>query len=288
MSLACSDADRAAGDSPVGSATTFDEFLLLDYRSPWGREAAADAVRDQLSAEVHDHLAGTGSLRPFAIRPVADRRGAPVQPPRWGRVGPAACMTELADDFTVADLRLMTEFMTAPPAAATAKTVIGVCTNARRDRCCAVRGRPVAAALLAEFGPAITEISHLGGHRFAATMLVLPVGYFYGVLDPDSARRVASAALDGLVDPANLRGRADLSPAAQAADAFWRAAIGTAPVDAVRLTSEQQDEDGVIVSAVVQGTADRRRVRYLPGTTIAATACGGKPITTGSWLVEPV
>ncbi|HEU5385864.1 MAG TPA: sucrase ferredoxin [Streptosporangiaceae bacterium] len=47
-----------------------------------------------------------------------------------------------------------------------------VCTNGKRDRCCAVRGRPVAAAIADATGWDTWESSHLGGHRFAATALL--------------------------------------------------------------------------------------------------------------------
>lgn len=288
MPLPCSDADRSAGDSPIGSAAAFTSFLLLDYRSPWGRDAADDAVRDSTGPAVARYLGEAPNLRSFAIRPPLDRRGVPPAPPRCGTVGHDARMVALPTDFTVADLEKA--FMTAPPAltasgAGAVDPVIGVCTNARRDRCCAVRGRPVALALHSRFGARVTEISHLSGHRFAATLLVLPAGYFYGFLDPDSAERVVRAALDGLVDPLDLRGRADLSPAAQAADAFWRKGIGPAPVGAVRITGEDEVDGGILISAEVQGTIDRRLVRYEPGERITETGCGGKPIQTGSWLV---
>lgn len=249
----CSDADRAAHDSPIGSASAFSRYLLIDYRAPWGRQAADDAVRDRVDPEID--IAGMTGLRAFAIRPVAQRRSAPLRPLIFGEIGSGD-----ADSLFV-----------------------GVCTNARRDRCCAVRGRPVALALHEEFGDCISEISHLGGHRFAATMLVLPFGYYYGQLDPVSAREVVTAAQRGLVHPENLRGRADLSPAAQAADAMWRRDIGPAPIDAVTILGERQVDGDVEVDALVQGAHQIRRVRRIPGPVITETACGGKPIRTGEW-----
>jgi hypothetical protein len=62
-----------------------------------------------------------------------------------------------------------------------------VCTHARHDICCALRGRPVAAALAAETDWDVWECSHLGGDRFAANVLLLPSGELYGGLDPQTA-----------------------------------------------------------------------------------------------------
>ena len=83
-----------------------------------------------------------------------------------------------------------------------------VCTNARRDRCCALLGRPLAAELAAhpDAGTAVWETSHLSGHRFAPTFLSLPDGYLYG--GPDAAERTLDS----------CRGRSSLPAAAQVAE----------------------------------------------------------------------
>lgn len=280
----CSDLTRAAADDPVGSGTAFGTFLLLDYRRPWGRDAAGDATRDLLAPHAAGAAVAAQRLRTFAIRPVRDRQHAPGVPALAGRVGHRALLTELE---SIPDEAAVTGIADgAPPGRRRTDVLVGVCTNARRDRCCAVRGRPVATALHAAFGDRITEISHLGGHRYAATMLVLPTGYSYGFLDPGAAHAVMAEALDGLVHPDNLRGRADLAPEAQAADAFWRRRIGPAPVDDVRIGLVTTDGDESIVTAVVQGAAERALLRRVPGPAIPVTACGGKPITTGHWLVR--
>ncbi len=284
----CADMTRAAGDSPAGTGTSFASFLLLDHRLPWSRTAADDAVRELLDDAAAGLVGDLRSLRVFAVRPVTDRRTAPLHPARAGRVGDAPAMTRLAGRPTPADLRAIAALD--PPGIPVDGPLIGVCTNAKRDRCCAVRGGPVARRLHAEFGDRITEISHLGGHRYAATMLVLPTGYSYGFLDDEAARDVVRAAMDGLVHPHHLRGRADLDAPAQAADAHWRRGIGAAPLDAVRIQSVTdeatgRDDAAVLVRAVVQGTGDAVRLRYIAGPDITETACGGKPIHTGRWVV---
>ncbi|MDJ0401814.1 sucrase ferredoxin, partial [Rhodococcus rhodochrous] len=63
-----------------------------------------------------------------------------------------------------------------------------VCAHGKRDRCCAVRGRPIAAALTAAFGQDVWECSHTGGHRVAPSMIMLPTGYTSGRGDEDDSR----------------------------------------------------------------------------------------------------
>ena len=61
-----------------------------------------------------------------------------------------------------------------------------MCTNGRRDRCCALLGRPLAAEIVAAGHSEVWEVTHLGGHRFSPTMLVLPHGYAYGRLTAET------------------------------------------------------------------------------------------------------
>ncbi|MEJ8281264.1 sucrase ferredoxin [Pseudonocardia spirodelae] len=103
--------------------------------------------------------------------------------------------------------------------------VLLVCAHGRRDVCCAVRGRALAGELAAE-GADVWECSHLGGHRFAPTALVLPTGYTYGRLDTGSGLAALKAAADGTVDPWNCRGHAGLEPAQQVAELAVREHTG--------------------------------------------------------------
>lgn len=54
-----------------------------------------------------------------------------------------------------------------------------VCTNGKRDICCALEGRKLINAMEAR-GEVAWESTHLGGHRFAPTRLTLPDGRIYG------------------------------------------------------------------------------------------------------------
>jgi len=109
--------------------------------------------------------------------------------------------------------------------------VFAVCTHGRHDACCAERGRPVAAALADAFPDETWEVSHMGGDRFAANMLVAPDGLYYGRLDPESALAVAEARTRSQVELDHLRGRTGYSMPVQAADIALRRHLSlTAPL----------------------------------------------------------
>ena len=74
-----------------------------------------------------------------------------------------------------------------------------VCTHGRRDACCAGRGWPVAVALTEAFPEQTWQCSHVGGDRFAANVVMLPHGLYYGRLTPDDAVAVARRHLEGRV-----------------------------------------------------------------------------------------
>ena len=269
----CSTAARHADADPAGTAAEFTEFLLIEHRQPWSRSVADDAVSASFPADAAKEVAARATLRPHAIRTV--QRGVDADPMIiHGTVGSGSAMTRLA-----------TPALDAPGDPLTG-LLFAVCTNGKRDRCCAQLGRPLAVALHSEFGDRVIEISHLGGHRFAATMLVLPWGYAYGFLDLPGARAILQAADRGLVEPRGLRGRADLPPAAQAAEAYWRRQLGPAAPDAVSAIRSETDRGEVLVTAVV---GDRRESLWLTpviGPQVSDTACGGKPFTADRWRIR--
>ncbi|WP_224389963.1 sucrase ferredoxin, partial [Pseudonocardia sp. ICBG1293] len=102
-----------------------------------------------------------------------------------------------------------------------------VCAHGRHDACCAVRGRPLAAALVADDPEGTWECSHIGGCRFAPAMVLLPHGLVYGGVSPLEGPSIVRDAARGLVVPSRLRGRSALSPAVQAAQQHARLATGS-------------------------------------------------------------
>ncbi len=92
-----------------------------------------------------------------------------------------------------------------------------MCTNGKRDQCCALRGRPVAGAIADGTDWDTWECSHLGGHRFAATMMLLPTGDMFGWLDEESAVEVTRRFDAGLLVLPHYRGRCGQPEQVQAA-----------------------------------------------------------------------
>ena len=218
----CADTARDRQDSPIGTAPPTRRWLLIEHPGPWRIDAVLGAgfppgVREELSTAANAAQARILLIRRPG-RPVLDRR-APYQQSRawavsiggagtfWGRWRAPEDLGAAADALarSVADL------------GGNADPVLLICTHGIHDTCCAVRGRPVAAALARRWAGSTWECSHVGGDRFAANVIVLPDGVYYGNLSPLAAVQTVKDHLGGRVTAAFLRGLANLPPVAQAA-----------------------------------------------------------------------
>ncbi|SEG07921.1 hypothetical protein SAMN04489712_103134 [Thermomonospora echinospora] len=112
-----------------------------------------------------------------------------------------------------------------------------VCTHGKRNVCCAQHGAPLARELAARFDGLVWETSHVGGDRYAANLVCLPHGLYYGNLDPAEAESAVRAYLRGEVALKRLRGRAGMPEPAQAAEHHVRALTGALGVDSVSVES---------------------------------------------------
>ena len=112
-----------------------------------------------------------------------------------------------------------------------------VCTNGRRDLCCAEIGRARVTELAPTLGDALWESSHLGGHRFAPTVLLLPSGV---VLGRASTAQVL-AAVGGELPLDAFRGRSGLAAPAQAAEIAVLDAIGVAAAGSLHVDTPSGD-----------------------------------------------
>jgi hypothetical protein len=143
--------------------------------------------------------------------------------------------------------------------------VFCVCTHGRHDACCAELGRPTAAALTASHPEQTWEVSHIGGDRFAANLLVLPDGLYYGRVPAATAPALAARHLGGHLDLDLLRGRSGFPFAVQVAEVALRRQLSDTRIHAVRLVSLSQSGGDATARMEVAGTAYDVLVRREPG-----------------------
>lgn len=226
----CSTEARRRQDPLVGTAPPARCWLLLEQDGGWGPQAFEGMELDPtVRTDLADAAAATGARIMLIRRP--GRRTSPVCLERaWcvvdGTAQPAVTWGTWSYDT---DLHAAADRLRAVGAAATSGSpaplrapgpepdLLLVCTHGRKDVCCAVRGRPVAAGLAARWPEATWECSHTGGDRFAANVVVLPDGVVYGGLDPGSAVEAVAAHHAGTPLTDHLRGVTGHPAAVQAA-----------------------------------------------------------------------
>ena len=135
-----------------------------------------------------------------------------------------------------------------------------VCTNGRHDPCCADIGRPVVRALVDAGSPDVWECSHVGGDRFAANIVCLPDGVYYGRVEPQGAARLLAEHRAGLLDLDHYRGRSCYPPLVQAAEAFAREHLGERRLDGVVVLSTEPGPEGAVAVVVEQRGGDALEV----------------------------
>jgi hypothetical protein len=125
--------------------------------------------------------------------------------------------------------------------------MVAICAHGKHDQCCAVRGRAATAAIAARYPEFTWECSHLGGDRFAATMIVFPAGLCYGRVDSADGVDLVRRYLEGRLDNRFLRGRTSLPHAVQAAQYFARRESGDDRVEAFAPLDVQRGEGRIHV-----------------------------------------
>ncbi|MGL5827110.1 MAG: sucrase ferredoxin [Nocardioides sp.] len=230
----CAAASVADGESMAGTAPTQRHWLLVEYAGAWPSRAVADS---RLPAPVRDFLAGVSGSRVQLIRRHRDTGPGtgPETGSESGAAGTRLFRLRLGQEPVVYTtcLRHIGELPNLDPAwsAVTSPTspwrlheepVFLVCTNGSRDRCCAELGRPIAARLAERWPGATWETTHLGGHRFAGTLLALPSAITLGRLETQTAISVCGDVLAGGHPWSHSRGRAGQPVPAQVGELYLR------------------------------------------------------------------
>ncbi|MCU1665810.1 MAG: hypothetical protein JWR58_5875 [Pseudonocardia sp.] len=282
----CSFIADAADDPREGTAPPADRWFLVEHPGPWGRIALVQSgVHPAAVAAISAWAAAEGGRAVLVRRPgrrhVIDGAGTPVGGRRrWFRVDSRPGHESIRTGTFIDESELVAAVYA--PGDAYAGPLSLVCAHGRHDTCCAVRGRPLAAALTATERGSVWESSHIGGCRFAPALVLLPHGYVLGGLPPAEAPAVVRAYAEGRVEPRWLRGRSSLPPAVQAAQHHCREAtraMGVCALRVVDVKSEQQADDSRVWHVELSDPAcsvrlRERRVETGRPLTCAATATG--------------
>ncbi|MEV7142885.1 sucrase ferredoxin [Streptomyces tauricus] len=235
----CAKVSQDLEEPLAGTAATARTWLLVEQPGPWGAEALTSSHLDPVLGRALERAAdGTGVRIALIRRPgrhadchqAAERQvyAAHTTPGNvWLHSATASDPEQLLTlDFADLGRGLSGTFDTALDARPhTGDPLALVCTNGKRDRCCALLGRPLAAELAASGVAGAWEVTHLGGHRFSPTLLVLPFGYAYGRAEAHAVKEVLQGVREGRVVTEGCRGSSAWERPGQAAELAVRTAV---------------------------------------------------------------
>lgn len=256
--FSCTDIAWEYGLPLVGTATRSDIWFLIEYPGRWEPRAFEQS---EIPAEVKTHIQAAveqGSrVRTLLIRQDGSRERASIQffIGLTHPLAPRLYQYHLEDYHHILDVDLASFAAGEPgdPAHLRAEPLYLVCTNGRRDRCCAVYGPEIYQHLTEEAGQAVWQSSHIGGHNQAPISLFFPHGINYAHTTPSEARRLVRAYRRNEVVLHHLRGRVGLDPHIQAAEHFWREQTGVLVLPGMRVeavSAAGPDTWAVTISAV--------------------------------------
>lgn len=173
----CSAASRYFKEAIQGTAANYSGFILLEHYDPFP-EKVSQAHFDQ------QFIAG--------LQELAKRKNAKLLLVRNKKSNTQICNLLYVDCLQQRYLRLdaqrtniaavrLESLIEQPGVAWQTDPFFVVCTNGKKDKCCAKFGFPVFKFIENHDKPVkVFESSHVGGDRFAANVVCMPSGVYYG------------------------------------------------------------------------------------------------------------
>lgn len=230
----CAECSEMVGEPLAATTPRTLHWLLLEYDGAWEANAlAASSLPDPIKAHLNAQMEQLGDARFQFIKRSGTRQGI-----RFYAVCTRPGQTALYrfdlvnyDELLVIDLKPVMEGK--HPELRVSEQLMLVCTNGKKDIACAKLGIPLVQALETEFKGKVWQTTHIGGHRFAGTLVTLPDGHYYGRVSPAEVPALAAAVREGRIAPAHYRGRCGLPPPAQAAEIALRERLDLWDMDEV-------------------------------------------------------
>ena len=266
----CSEQSVSLGEPVEGSAVAdTPRWFMIQVQDGWAPKTPdAACLQGDVGDHITDELARIGGARLQLIRRPQACTGVTVIAADTGGKQPRAFSLRLDTLADLLDVDIVALFEGGAGAEPVDEPVVLVCTHGIRDRCCAVEGIPVYNALAERTDGHVWQTTHLGGHRFAATLVVLPEGLQFGRVKPNEVTDL----MDGLsrrelyrLD--RFRGRVAASRLAQVAEAHVRAKQDHVSIDAVIPTGDDLIVEGHLLKVQVSSTPHAQPRAYSCGDT---------------------
>ncbi len=197
----CSVVSRESGDDPVGSATPFERCLMVEVPPPYQRNAPDSRRFPEGLSEITGKAMDDGLIQKFgAFMPDREYSEKGYSRVLFFRRPEAGFFSTFEKDDLLVPLDELAPFVEALLSGSGSPEEyrkdssdvrdVFVCTHNNRDVCCGTFGDPAYKELRRECADEnlrVWRASHIGGHRFAPTLIEFPSGMWWGHLDREQA-----------------------------------------------------------------------------------------------------
>ena len=232
-----------ANEEMYGTAPRVDVWMLLEYRGNWPKDAVKNCGIPDISRNHLNHYLKTiPNSRLQLIKKYSNSyESLMFYIAVSEETGPRLYGIELEnyDNLLSLDIAAIirgNEYLLN-------KDLFIICTNGEHDGCCGKLGMPLYREISESmYGPDTWETTHLGGHRFASTIVCLPHGIYYGrVRDLETASQLFREYGKGAMNTRYYRGRSYYDKDVQAAEYYLRAETGVSSLGAYRVANIERD-----------------------------------------------
>jgi len=260
----CCESSLEAGEPLLATASRVDVWLLLEHNAAWGAKALLESnLPETVKTFFNQQLDSIPNSRFQFIRQAALMVGDPrFYVVRSDGDDPAIYEFRLPlDDLVNLNIPAIAAGETGDTSARLTAPFFLVCTNGKRDLCCARYGVPLYQAMSGYTGDSAWQTTHLGGHRFAGTMVCLPEGLYYGRVRPEDAENLVIEHRAGRIYLDHYRGRCIDDAPVQAAEHFLREHTGILDIRGLTLIeAESAGENQWVVRFAAAGKIHTLRV----------------------------
>lgn len=224
----CAEMSHAQNEPMPGTASPTDVWLLLEYNASWAGKANVANTLDRdflewwLRVPAMFEDMGLRTRQQFIRQPDVATKGVRFIISMVAPYGNETFQFHFANygEFMRLDWATLVSEPESFAEARLDQPNYFVCTNGKRDICCARLGLKTYLQLRKMVGKRVWQITHLGGHRFAPNVLVLPNPVMYGRVFSDDLPKFVKQVDSGKLDIGRARGRSLYDPAAQAAEVY--------------------------------------------------------------------
>ena len=276
----CSLDSLGAEEEMYGTATSVETWLVLEYNGRWSGDAFRDSkIPEPVKAAVNRHLGTFPNSRLQLVRkqePGGDGIKLFIAQSREKNSTLYEITLDRYEDLLDLDIGAIIN----DRGSELKEPLFLICTNGEHDKCCGKFGMPVYMEASAGIcGESAWQTTHVGGHRFASTLVCLPHGLYYGRLrEGKTAEEIFGEYKEGRIKLESYRGRSCYAPPVQAAEYFLRKETGIRDISAfyLRDTKAEDGEIKVDFLSVDDEKIFEVRLRRLDNAFKILTSCGDK------------